>query len=152
VIIEFREARASDVRQMVKTLRARDLEALLRAGDPAAIILEALQTSITCFTATADGVPAVMWGLCYHSMLNDQAYLWMLGTRIVDEHPVHFLRHSRAAMQMMRERYNLIYGECAVDFECSIRWLTWLGAKVWQPNPEGGGRLVFAIPGENYGT
>lgn len=152
MIIEFREAKARDARAIVPLLRERDLARLRSIGDPIMVIIDALQGSIASFAGTADGKVAVMWGLRSASLLSDQVYVWMLGTQTIDEYPVHFLRHSRHAMQIMRERYSLLYGECAADFERSIRWLTWLGAKVWAPNPEGGGRLVFAIEGDKNGS
>lgn len=150
--IELRNAAPSDAYEIVPRLRDRDLERLRELGKPTEVIIEALHNDVASFTATANGKAVVMFGLRSVFMLGDQMYLWMLGTRVVEENPIHFLRHSLAAMQVLKSRYSLIYGECAYDFEHSIRWLTWLGARVWAPNPEVGGRLVFAIEGESRGS
>lgn len=147
MIIEFRQARVSDARAIVPRLRERDLAGLQSMGDPVGVIAEALQGATVAFSALADGEVAVMFGLRRSVLLDDRAYLWMLGTGLVDEYPVHFLRYSRAAVKLLLEHYRLIYGECRADYERSIRWLTWLGGKVWAPDAENGGRLVFVIAG-----
>ena len=141
--ITYRPAEAADAHAIVPRLRRRELDALREVGDPVATVLEGLQCSIASYAALADGEVAVLWGLRTASLLDDRVYLWMLGSTVIDAHPVHFLRHSRRAMAQMRQRYRMVYGEVACDFEHSIRWLTWLGAKVAPgPAPE---RLVFAL-------
>jgi hypothetical protein len=143
VNVNFRLAQIRDAKAIVPRLRERDLEGLQSVGDPTDIITGAMQCSIASFTALADGEVAVMWGVRVCALLSDEGYLWMLGTRVVDEHPVHFLRYSKSAVKIMRERYALLYGEVASDYERSIRWLTWLGGKVRAgPMAE---RLVFSL-------
>jgi hypothetical protein len=141
--VTFRPARPTDAEAIVPRLRARDLEGLRTAGDPVEVVQCGLQFSIYSIAALADDEIAVLWGVRVCTLLDDRAYLWMLGTRVVDEHPIHMLRHSRAAVKIMRERYSLVYGEVACDFEKSIRWLTWLGAKI-QAGPAAD-RMVFSL-------
>jgi hypothetical protein len=143
VIVSFRPARASDAREIVPRLRARDLAGLCQAGDPVDVVIEGLQTSIAAWTVLADGEIAVLFGFRLAMLLDDRVYLWMLGTTVIDQHPVTFLRKSRGVVRLMRKHYSLVYGEVACDYERSIRWLTWLGGKV-RPGPEPG-RMVFSL-------
>lgn len=144
MIVSFRPARAGDAREIVPRLRARDLDGLRQAGDPVDVVLEGLQASIAAWTVLAGGEVAVMFGFRAAMLLDsERVYLWMLGTTVIDEHPITFLRKSRSVVRLMRKHYALVYGEVACDYERSIRWLTWLGGTV-RPGPEPG-RMVFNL-------
>ena len=103
-----------------------------------------MDLSISNYVGEADGTIAVMWGLRAAQLLDNSAYVWMLGTNLIEDHPIHFLRYSRAAMKLMRERYRVLYGEIEVDHNASVKWLTWLGAKV-TPHEH---RLMFVLRDE----
>lgn len=139
--VTFRKAEIKDALTIVPFLRDRERLNLMRAGNPVEVIEEALKESISNYVGEADGKLAVMWGLRAAQLLDNSAYVWMLGTTIIENHPIHFLRYSRAAMKLMRERYRVLYGEIEVDYTLSIRWLTWLGAKV-TPHER---RLMFVL-------
>lgn len=146
--IEFRPAAREDARNIVPALRDRDLAILRSYGEPSHVIEGALQASTTSFVALADGMIGAMWGVRHITLLDNQCYLWMVGTVLIDDHPIHFLRHSRNAVQIMHERYRVIYGECEYDYSKSMRWLTWLGAKVWAPDLSESAHLVFVLKGD----
>ena len=147
--ISFRHAVERDALEIVPFLRDRERINLIRVGNPADIIREAMRESVSNYVCMADGAIAVMWGLQAAQMLGDSAYLWMLGTSVIEDHPIHFLRYSRAAMRLMRKRYRVLYGEIEMDYNLSIKWLTWLGAKI-TPHER---RLMFVLhDGEGYGA
>ena len=143
MIVTHRPARPDDAREIVPRLRARDLAGLGTVGDPAQVVRDGLESSIAAWAVLADGEIAVLFGFRVVMLLDDQVYLWMLGTRTIDEHPVTFLRKSRGVVGLLRKHYRLVYGEVASDYERSIRWLTWMGGKV-SAGPEPG-RLVFTL-------
>lgn len=139
--VSFRHADNRDALKIVPFLRERERLNLIQQGNPAKLIREAMELSISNYVGEADGAIAVMWGLRAAQLLDNSAYVWMLGTKIIEDHPIHFLRFSRAAMKLMRERYRVLYGEIEVDYDLSVRWLTWLGAKV-TPHER---RLMFVL-------
>ena len=128
--VSFRNAERNDALAIVPFLRERDRINLVRQGNPVEVINEAMSASISNYVGLAAGVPAVMWGLRATQLLDNSAYVWMLGTSIIDDYPIHFLRYSRAAIKMMRERYRVLYGEIEVDYKASQRWLRWCGAEI----------------------
>lgn len=128
--VSFRSAERHDALTIVPFLRDRDRINLIRQGNPAEVIQAAMSESISNYVGLAEGVPAVLWGLRAAQLLDNSAYIWMLGTSIIDDYPIHFLRFSRAAIKMMCERYRVLYGEIETDYKASQRWLQWCGAKI----------------------
>jgi hypothetical protein len=143
VNIIFRTAERRDALTIVPFLRDRDRINLLRQGNPTTIIEEVMEKSISNYVAEVDDTVAVLWGLHSAQLLDNSAYLWMLGTSIIEDYPIHFLRYSKAAVKLMGERYHLLYGEIEIDYNVSVRWLEWLGAEI-TPHER---RLMFLLRG-----
>ena len=141
--VNFRHAERRDALSIVPFLRERERLNLLRMGNPAKVIEEAMELSISNYVGEADGAVAVMWGLRSAQLLDNSAYVWMLGTSLIEEHPIHFLRYSRAAIKLMRERYRVLYGDIETDYKASVKWLKWLGAEV-TPHEK---HLMFVLRG-----
>ena len=139
--VTFRHAEDEDAIFVVPLLRQRDLLHLAQQGPPTSVIREAVAASTITLVGEIDGRIAAMWGVRRAQMLDDRVYVWLLGTRVIDENPVTFLRYSRYVLRCMRAEYRAIYGEIEVDFSTSVRWLTWLGAKVYPHE----GRYMFVI-------
>jgi hypothetical protein len=136
VIIEMRSPIDADAVRILPYLRIRDAS-FLEGKDcaPHQVIINEVARSILAYTVTLDGMPAVIWGAILTSMLNDQAYVWMLGTRMIDDHPTAFLRHSRKAVMEMRKRFGILYGSLEPDFAVSERWLRWMGCTIEEGSP-----------------
>lgn len=141
--VVFRRATLDDAIEIVPLLRRRDILNLSHSGDPVSVITEALMRSVNPIVGTVNNQIVVMWGTSHVQLLDNRVYIWMLGTVLVDKHRMLFLRYSRDVIWMLRERYSTIYGEIEIDYYHSIKWLVWLGAKIF-PNGE---RLVFVIGG-----
>ncbi len=97
--------------------------------------------SVNPIVGTIDNQIAVMWGTIHTQLLDNRVYIWMLGTALIDKHRMLFLRYSKDVIRMLREKYTTIYGEIEIDYYHSIKWLVWLGAKIFH----NGNRLVFVI-------
>lgn len=135
-----------DAKRLVSRLRHRDYENLERVGLPLALVQEAIAISPAAFIAETNGAISAMWGVRATCVLDDRAYLWMLGTPDIEQHPYAFLRYSRVIMRHMRDHYSMLYGEIETDYVASIRWLRWLGARIL-PGPD---RLMFAFDGQAW--
>ncbi len=114
---------------------------LSHSGDPVTVIIEALMCSVNPVVGTINDQIAVMWGTSHAQLLDNRVYIWMLGTTLIDKHRMLFLRYSKDIVRMLREKYTTIYGEIDTDYYHSIKWLVWLGARIF-PN---GDRLIFVI-------
>ena len=98
------------------------------------VVEDGLANSVAAWAVDVDGEVAVLWGVRVLNLLDDRGYLWMLGTTAIED---------------LRARYGLLYGEIESDFAASVRWLTWCGARVRKrPHPEG--HLVFTIEGASW--
>ena len=139
----FRQAVLGDAQRLVPRLRPREYENLVKLGAPVAVVEEAIKVSVASFVAEVEGNVAVMWGVRAACVLDDRAYLWMLGSPDIERHPHGFLRYSRVVVRHMCNHYRMLYGEIEVDYVASIRWLRWLGARIL-PGRE---RLMFAFDG-----
>jgi len=88
---------------------------------------------------------ACICGLITPTMLSDRAYLWLLTTSLVDDHPFLFIRHSQVWMEQVKKRYRLIAGDVEIGNDKAKRWLGWLGAEFGYPSD---GRIPFTIESE----
>jgi len=129
-MIEIRPAITLDAIAIASRLRDRDRAVVERHGPVAEVICTEIEHSIMALTAILDGEIALLWGARTPTPLDDRAYLWMVGTPLIEQHPITFLRHSKRAMRYMASHFRQLYGEVELDYVASQRWLTWLGARI----------------------
>ena len=96
---------------------------------------EVLRKHEPCVTAStviwlgkADGADACAIGVIPFGIFSNKAYLWMIHTRICEQHPLRFIRWSRRVLDEALHYYPHIVGLCKCDSEHSQAWLEWLGA------------------------
>jgi hypothetical protein len=97
---------------------------------------EVLRSYADCFTkstaiwlAKADGVEACAVGVIPPTIFSSKAYLWLIHTKLCEQHPLRFIRWSRKVMDEILATYPNIYGLCHPDNVSGRAWLEWLGAK-----------------------
>lgn len=115
--------------ERVNTLNLRNL---LGHDAPQSIIddhLRCITDSVAIWLGRADGVEACAAGVIpYGSLFGQKAYIWLIHTRICEQHPLRFMRWSRKVMDDIRQHYPTIIGLCRCDSPGSQAWLKWLGA------------------------
>ena len=89
-----------------------------------------LVISIMSWTGLVENKVACVWGIISPTILSDSAYLWLLTTDLVDEHPFLFVRHSQMVVEKLLEDFPCIKGHVVAGETRSIRWLKWLGFKL----------------------
>lgn len=141
MIVEVRKSVPPDVIAIVPQLRERDRDRLEQMGNPASIMLVGLDNSLFALTGLIDGQVVAIGGARVLSALDDRAYLWMIGSKQIDAHPLVFLRHSRMVARTLSMHFRQLYGDIECDYEKSVRWLKWLGAEIRQRD----GQLVFSL-------
>lgn len=97
------------------------------------LMMQGLRSSAACWVGTVDERIACVWGLLAPTLLSNRAYLWLLTTDLVDQHPFLFVRHSQRIVEGILEHFEVITGDCLVTQTRSIRWIRWLGGKFGEP-------------------
>ena len=119
-----------------------DLRNLLGYDAPEAQIKEheaCITDSTQIWLGRADGVDACAIGVIpYGSIFSETVYIWLIYTRICEQHPLRFIRWSRRVIDEIRYNYPVIVGLCKCDGEHSQAWLKCLGASFDYHNPYNG--------------
>lgn len=90
--------------------------------------LECLTKSSVIWLGKADGVEACAIGTIPLTIFSERAYLWLIHTRICEQHPLRFIRWSKKVIDEALTFYPLLVGLCRADNVSGRRWLEWLGA------------------------
>tara|TARA_R110000868_G_scaffold84149_3_gene237376 strand:+ start:133 stop:552 length:420 start_codon:yes stop_codon:yes gene_type:complete len=119
--------------EILQNLRGDQLEYVSDKTSLSAEMGEKIAVSTHCFVGMADGKIAVIWGVLTPSITSGVGIVWAMTTKVTDEHPFVFVRHSRIAMEQIRKDYSELVAYVAADYKRSIRWLRWLGFEVSAP-------------------
>lgn len=84
-----------------------------------------------------------LWGLIPHSLLSDDAVLWLHVTGGFKGNEFIFVRHSQEVVKGLLLEYPVIRGHVLPDNDKAIRWLHWLGAEFGPPGEDW--RIPFTI-------
>lgn len=109
-------------------------------------LVDFCKRSALTYVGTIDNDVVCAYGLIAPTLMSDEAYLWLLTTKCVSEHPFVFVRHSQMVIAEMLEIYSAITGHCNVTNTQAIKWLKWLGAKFGEPEGE---MVPFQIRAKN---
>jgi hypothetical protein len=127
--IAIEPARNRHIYAIVPALRERERQLVSHLSDPAGALIAEMRRSQSWALLLDDAVVCV-WGIQAASILANSAYVWLLTSRAVDEHPMLFLRQSKRMREAMLAEYATIEGVVAIDNPRSARWLRWLGAEL----------------------
>ncbi len=115
-------------------LRARafavDLQEIV---DPVGHAKELLHFSTEAWIVYFENKPAVLWGVFSDSLLSDDAFVWTVTTKVVDDYPFLFLRGSQELLKYLLGRYSTLRGTVEANYKRSIKWIEWLGFTVGPP-------------------
>jgi hypothetical protein len=84
------------------------------------------------YVGLVDNIFVACWGIAPPTFMSDDAYLWFWAPPV--RFPITLLRHSKKAVDLLLDRYDLLRGHCHVGALHSRRWMQWLGAEFGQPN------------------
>lgn len=80
--------------------------------------------------------PAALFGVVPVSTVVRSGIIWLLGTVVIEQNPIPFLRHTKEVMNFFLESHEHLYNWIHEDNRLSQRWLKWCGYK---PGPEARG-------------
>jgi hypothetical protein len=128
MIVKIVEANASHAEKILEILREEEREYLDSHRDIALLAVEIeLANSWRAFTGFIDDEPVCMWGLKRNTILSNSVTVWLLPTKLIDEHPFVFIRHSQLIMRELLGEFSEINGLTLATNARSMRWLKWLG-------------------------
>lgn len=73
---------------------------------------------------------AVVWGVRAASLFDHIGYLWLVSTKICDEHPFTFARHSKLVVDELMETFQCLHGLVEPKYKRNIRWLKFMGFEI----------------------
>lgn len=93
--------------------------------------------------ALFDGKPACVFGVYPGAFLGGIPSPWMIGTPLIERHPLAFLRRCRPVVQDWSKRYTTLRNHVDARNTHAIAWLKWLGFAIHDAIPYGFDKLPF---------
>jgi hypothetical protein len=133
--ITITPARPSHIRTIADRMRTADRDEVFAASgrSPLSALTFSYRHSSLAWTALFDGRPEVMWGVGDINILTGIGAPWLLGTDAVEENFRGFLRISRDWPAQLLNRYGLLRNFVDARNTVSLRWLEWLGFRLFEP-------------------
>ena len=103
-------------------------------GDKEKVIAAALKRAAHVWTGSIEDRLIFACGVESSTIISDTAYLWILTTKLVDEHTFVFIRWSKLFIEELSLIYPNIHGYVHSDYKKSVVWLKWLGFTISPPD------------------
>ncbi|WP_416063932.1 hypothetical protein ACK9YZ_11860 [Rhizobium sp. ZK1] len=128
-------ARPGHIREIAGRMRRADSEEVFAASghSPTSALSFSYRHSSLAWSALFNGRPEVMWGVGDINILTGIGAPWLLGTDAVEENFRAFLRISRDWPAQLLSRYRLLRNVVDARNMVSLRWLEWLGFRLFEP-------------------
>jgi len=138
-------ARLDDVQEIAPQLRQVDIDeiAATSGNSPLASLTHGLNISDHCKIARADGKPLCMFGIGRPTFMSDEGVIWLLGTDLLVDHSIRFLRQCAEEVDIIAKDYRVIYNHCDARNTVTLKWLKWLGFTIENAVPYGIYGLAF---------
>lgn len=115
--------------ELVEHMHPADVVELWAAGriTPIEMLLRALKGSRDAMAGLADDELVCMFGVVRQTALSSVGYPWLITSPLVKNHSTAFLRRTKAHIENIRGRYDLLYNVVDMRNEKAFRWMAWLG-------------------------
>ncbi len=114
---------------------------------PAAAIRSCMAFSDMAYTAMADGVPFLMWGVTRRTFVSDVGNPWLLGTDEANNHQYRFGRQTLTYFAEMSSRFERMENYALAENKRALRWIKWAGFDIYETLPYG----AFGAPFVRFG-
>ena len=143
--ITIQKLKPEDIGAVAKRIRAIDREEIYLASllDPERAIKVSVANAEYAYTVRYDDEVALVFGINRRSLLCDVFAPWMLGTDIVDSHPILFTRDSLVFIKRLVANYPMQENWVLEKNVAAVAWLKWLGFDMDPPAPHGACRANF---------
>jgi hypothetical protein len=135
--ISIETANRYHIHDILANLRDYDKDVFDGITDPIGTVFREVQKSSEAFAGLIDDRVLCLWGVHTRTILSNAVYLWVLTSKLVEEHPFLFVRRSKILIDSLLEEYESIDGHVLVTNSMSVKWIKWLGANL-QEGPVAG--------------
>ena len=97
---------------------------------PDLAVEESIRLSDASFIESVGGRPLCAWGYRSESAIGALGTVWLLGTPLVQRHPLAFCKRSRALRDELHTRFKTLRAFVWDGHQPAKRWLGWLGFDV----------------------
>lgn len=122
----WRLATMEDVLDVASRLRQKDIEEgeAMLGCDPR-LFLTGFDPDNTYVLFNAAGDNVALAGVC--PMKDNTAMIWMVATDLLEEHPIEFLKYSKAFIKEVSAPFSLLFNWVDARNEVHLKWLRWCG-------------------------
>lgn len=141
-MIEVHPTKPEDALLMAPRMRQADIDEVRAASglEPLEGLQRGIEASVECYTAWIGNSPIAIFGI---SETDNKSIgcVWMLGTDIIKEHRIEFLRKSIEWRDEFQNTYSVLFNNIDARNTVHIKWLQWLGFTFINHFPEYGAEL-----------
>lgn len=137
----------SHCEQLALVMRRADVDEVWAAGHvtPLAALRRSLAASRDAGAGFIDGQIACAFGVAPATVLGASGCPWMLGSDLIEQHAVGFLRRSAVVVARWKQDYDRLANFVDARNTRAIEWLRWLGFTIHPAAEYGEERLPFHL-------
>lgn len=137
-VYNIRHAEPYDVPWLAPYLRRSDVEEIQASHGlkPLEALQQSYDCSDICQVLTVNEWPLCMFGRA--PITDKAASIWMLGTSMLWKHRKELLRRTKDQVDLLHDRFPVLFNYVDERNEASIRWLKWAGARFIARHPRMG--------------
>lgn len=139
-------ARPEHAHRMAPRMRAAEVMEIRASHDmePATMLLSEVEKSSIAWAWVVGDEVGCMFGIVdAGSFLSQESYPWMLTTDLVEKHWRFFARSCRELLPEVLSRHSRLSGMVDARYALSVRWLSWMGARIEVARPWGPAGVPF---------
>ncbi|WNG30460.1 hypothetical protein F0U62_45475 [Cystobacter fuscus] len=129
-MISVRLAQARDACFLAPRLRTADLQeiAAVTEESPLEVLKRSISVSVPCYSVVDEQNQALaLFGAAPVQHLESTGFVWLLGSKELEEHAFIFLRQCRGWIERLHEHYRILGNYVDTRNQVHIRWLQWCG-------------------------
>ena len=140
----YRKAVKEDAKAIAANMRKEDRRELVGIiGDniekEVEYSIEASEQAYVC--ECAEGILAA-FGVVRTNPFKQEGMIWMLATNLTAKHKVYTGKWTRKGVEAFLKDWDYLYNYVDKGNDETIKWLKWIGAKVYPPEPYG----IYGLP------
>lgn len=128
-----------DMKELAANLRDEDRREIIGAigGNIEKACLRSLKLSECAYICKRDGVPMAAFGVVRDNPFENVGQIWMLATKETAKHKIYTGKWTLKGIRAFMKDWDYLYNFVDKGNDDTIKWLKWMGAKIYPPRPYG---------------
>ena len=145
---EIRDATLEDALSMAHRMRSVDVQEIWASSRerPLEGLVKTIKGSERSRAGLVNGEVACMFGICRKNLIGNAGIIWMLGTDLLKDHGLRFLRENKKEISRLSVEFSTLENYCDARNTTTIKWLRWLGFTIEDAQPYG----VYNMPFHHF--